>query len=68
MLLHDKTRRATECERWSGILTFQFLLHLGCAVLELRLVARQFLVVLLQVTTLCGHTAIPLLEAGYFSF
>ena len=52
----------------SGTLTFQFLLHLGCAVLELRLVARQFLVVLLQATTLGGHTAILLLEVGYFGF
>jgi hypothetical protein len=29
---------------------------------------RQFLVVLLQATTLCGHTAILLLEMDYFSF
>ena len=55
-------------KKWSRILTFQILLHLGGAVPEFRLVARQFLVVLLQATTLCGHTAILHLEAGYFDF
>jgi hypothetical protein len=37
-------------------------------VLELRLVVRQFLVVLLQATTLYDHTAILLLETDYFGF
>ena len=47
---------------------FSVPLHLGCAVPKLRLVVRQFLVVLLQATTLYGHMAILLLETDYFGF
>ena len=50
------------------MLTFQVILHSGSVVLEFRLAACQFLVVLLQATTFCGHTAIFPLEAGHFSF
>ena len=50
------------------MLTFQVILHFGSVVLEFRLAACQFLIVLLQATTFCGYAAIFPLEAGHFSF
>ena len=50
------------------MLTFQVVLHSVSVVLEFRLAACQFLVVLLQATTFCKRAAVLPLEAGHFSF
>ena len=51
-----------------GQLTFQLLYHLGRMVPELRLVLRQFSVVLFQAITLHDRTIVLLSKTDHFGF
>ena len=55
-------------QRGFGKLTFQLLCHLGRVVPELRLVLRQFSVVLFQAITLHDRTTVLLSETDHFGF
>ena len=68
MLDHAKLRWQQKRAKAVGQLTFQLLCHLGRVVPELRLVLRQFSIVLFQAITLHDRTIVLLSETDHFGF